>query len=527
MLLKSRSAELCVALILALLGLAGRSVCLASPDGGSGRDTGFARDGGHSDQPLHDMRSPSPSVPVVHGSVDGGTSSGFAPDNAKSGTTTPQLPELFVVRGEQDVFSTSHRYMRTDEDLLIHITQKTTKGIRIHRVGLAFSDGKVNQGLSLLDLTPFRSLDANQTMLRVNLQQAHHIQRLQNLQTELWKWDYALVWNQPADIQIQYSLDGDKQTELREVVISTAIVNRARGLFWGIVGLALSIGITYLIGRAVRESHASENPASQSSPWVDLLAVTLSPGNRYSLSALQVLIWTHLTAFCISYVWTMTGLVVQLTPQMLALLGIGGFTAVFSRFFVSGGTHIPLSYIRLIQEKRTPQLRDLLTSRDDNASIFKFQMLVFTVLSASVVTWEVLRTYSFPDLPQELVTLMGISNTTYLLGSIAGTSAEKSLWKDISKSMTDIKACIDAHNTALKAPLEPGSSSGDVNPVTPPIAIPWSVNWVVTEYIRIKRLQQEQKDVRSQPEPNVPTVLGEDLIQLLEQFQSQLERMFL
>jgi len=65
------------------------------------------------------------------------------------------------------------------------------------------------------------------------------------------------------------------------------------------------------------------------------------------------------------------------------------------------------------KEGRIPRLRDMV-SIGGRLNIYKFQMVVFTAITGAIVLSELLRSFNFPEIPDSLIVLMGLSNTLYL-----------------------------------------------------------------------------------------------------------------
>ena len=64
-------------------------------------------------------------------------------------------------------------------------------------------------------------------------------------------------------------------------------------------------------------------------------------------------------------------------------------------------------------EVRDPKWQDLVQT-EELPDLYKFQMLMFTVLAAFFVVLKITGTFEFPALPAGLLTLIGISNGVYL-----------------------------------------------------------------------------------------------------------------
>ena len=180
------------------------------------------------------------------------------------------------------------------------------------------------------------------------------------------------------------------------------------------------------------------------------LNFAITPHGSYSISIAQILFWTYITIFGIVYVYWLSGFFLDITPQMLTLLGIGGGTALVSKINALSKFHeLPSKYLRLVKKTRTPKLKDLI-SIGDQPNIFKFQILAFTLLTGYIVTVEIAKTYAFPTIPNSLITMMGVSSVIYLGNEIS----HKSKWEDIKKKREIIESKAKEKNVELKSAEE-------------------------------------------------------------------------
>jgi hypothetical protein len=101
---------------------------------------------------------------------------------------------------------------------------------------------------------------------------------------------------------------------------------------------------------------------------------------------------------------------------------------------VSRVREIPDKYLNLIKRKRIPRLKDLL-SIEGQPSIYKFQMLAFTLLTAYIVVVEIVKNYAFPEIPNSLVILMGISGGVYLGNELS----QKNIWDEMKAKVDAIE----------------------------------------------------------------------------------------
>ena len=165
------------------------------------------------------------------------------------------------------------------------------------------------------------------------------------------------------------------------------------------------------------------------------LNFTVTPVGKYSISLTQILIWTFVTIFGLVYVYRLTGSFLDITTQVLMLLGIGGATAIGSKInAISKSYEVPAKYLNLVTRTRIPKLRDIISS-DGQPNIYKFQMLVFTLLTAFIVITEIAKKYVFPAIPDNLIALMGISSSVYIGNEIA----QENIWDKIKKNIDAIE----------------------------------------------------------------------------------------
>ncbi len=310
--------------------------------------------------------------------------------NPATGTSTPPIVS------QVDRFTLLHRRILPDEDLAIKVERGSEqRRIHIQKVELFYE--QVEEGdsdkqptsdtrdrLRSLDLTPYQSLDAASGQLHIALHHRYLAQETAPIKPtpSIWKKNFALWRSQPATLVISYvSVEEGKSPKLEEqrtVTLRPEFTNRLRGIFWGVLGLLVSLLCTCLIGLGQlrrRQRDAEQMAVSRGEKfWYVLLGASCTATDRFSLSGLQVMIWTtHVAAFSLSYVWTMTGEVVELTPQLLMLLGIGGGTAVLARVT---RVSVPPGLQGLLHVRRLAGPWDLIASADA-PSVFKFQMLIF------------------------------------------------------------------------------------------------------------------------------------------------------
>lgn len=244
-----------------------------------------------------------------------------------------------------------------------------------------------------------------------------------------------------GDIKIKY-IKADGREDIFSFPIMIPSVKWA--YIWGVVIVMLSFFVLSLLKPEPFKKQPGFTDISKKE-WEKIpslkrfflypLNFAITPIGTYSISLTQILIWTYITIFGLVYVYWLTGSFLEITPQVLMLLGIGGGTAIGAKInAVSKLYEVPPKYLNLVQKKRIPKLRDII-STGGRPNIYKFQMLVFTLLAAYIVVVEIAKKYSFPQIPDSLVVLMGISSAVYIGGEII----QENVWEKIKKKIEEIE----------------------------------------------------------------------------------------
>jgi len=180
------------------------------------------------------------------------------------------------------------------------------------------------------------------------------------------------------------------------------------------------------------------------------LNFAITPLGTYSISITQILFWTFVTIFGIVYVYCLSGFFLEITPQILVLLGIGGGTALAAKInALSRVYEVPTKYLNLVEKTRTPKLKDLI-SIGGQPNIFKFQMLAFTLLTGYIVIVEIVKSHAFPQIPSSLITMMGVSSLIYLGNEVS----HKNNWDKIEKKIKIIESKAEKGDIKISSPQE-------------------------------------------------------------------------
>ncbi|RZI42586.1 hypothetical protein EGT07_11325 [Herbaspirillum sp. HC18] len=131
----------------------------------------------------------------------------------------------------------------------------------------------------------------------------------------------------------------------------------------------------------------------------------------FSLAKTQMAWWFAIIFASFIFLWIVIGKVPSLSSQALALLGISSATAMASAGISAGQTSTDGVSGRFFE--------DLL--RDGNGiTIHRFQMLVMTATLGIMFLFTVATTLTMPEFDASLLTLMGLSATTYVALKIPG-----------------------------------------------------------------------------------------------------------
>lgn len=168
-----------------------------------------------------------------------------------------------------------------------------------------------------------------------------------------------------------------------------------------------------------------------------------TPIGNYSISASQILFWSAIVIFASVYVFYCRSDFLDITGQVLTLLGISGGTALAAKGnALIKNRDIPDEFFKDIQRTRVPRFRDIICI-SGIPNIFKFQIFAFTLVNGIIVLNQLYTSFNFPEIPDMQLTLMGISNGVYLGNEIIMGN----VWEDINKK-------VEEANTARNQDIE-------------------------------------------------------------------------
>lgn len=172
-------------------------------------------------------------------------------------------------------------------------------------------------------------------------------------------------------------------------------------------------------------------------PGSNLFLRAISTSDGYaSLSQMQMVLWTLVVALSAIYVITLSGNLINISQGTLVLLGIAGGAGLMSRATApqadagdaappdaagpaaAPADPAPESLPDRPVTRIVPEWSDLLVASRDSGEIdvTRLQMLGFTLITAAFVAIKVVVDYEIPEIPDNFLILMGISNGLYIGG---------------------------------------------------------------------------------------------------------------
>lgn len=184
-------------------------------------------------------------------------------------------------------------------------------------------------------------------------------------------------------------------------ILSAPVTLRVGNPYWAalfslLITLVLMLGFSFAIERR-------RGPKIRDS-W-SLLRLFVGQDGEPSLSLFQMYIWTGLVVAGMIYVFLMSGDLLNISEQVLVLLGLAGLSSISSRFV---GAHTAGT---------TPSTGHgfwgmfLVGGKPD---LLRLQMFIFTVAIWLYVAVQLYYEQSFPELDANVLLLMGISNGVYV-----------------------------------------------------------------------------------------------------------------
>jgi hypothetical protein len=239
---------------------------------------------------------------------------------------------------------------------------------------------------------------------------------------ESWKYffQYPLaIEDRAMTLYVGY---GENQPYDSDKKINLVLINKLN--FTLIIGLIIVLFLILIVLAA--NTNLLKNPPTPSSPAC------------YSLAKTQLAFWNFVVAAMALYIWTITGDCPYLSQTALILIGISTITIAGSKFVdkIHSPDNINPPYLETAKLKANstnqlpvidpPKVKipfvsqaytfimDIL-SDSNGLSVNRVQMVLWSIIIFIFLLQAVVKNLIFPELPDSLLILTGISNGTYVL----------------------------------------------------------------------------------------------------------------
>jgi hypothetical protein len=226
--------------------------------------------------------------------------------------------------------------------------------------------------------------------------------------------------------------------------------------------------------------------------YLDPVVLSSGPNGDGSISRLQILFFSFLVFFLLLYILLKVGQLSALSDTVLILMGISGIGAGLAKATEVGKERLSFeNWAWLIDRKWLPEnglaatkvarWRDLVTSAD-GLDVYHVQMLIFSlVVGVSLFKNGVTATdLSSFEIPQSMLTLLGLSQAVYIGGKLVASPTIK----DLDGALTNLRnfetdfiaayitaAPTDANKAALKVALKATLTDADKDALTDALTV--------------------------------------------------------
>jgi hypothetical protein len=196
---------------------------------------------------------------------------------------------------------------------------------------------------------------------------------------------------------------------------------------------------------ALATATAGKPPSFWSS--LDPVQITANPFGRASLAKLQIFAFSLLVFALMLYYQLRTGILITLSTDILALLGISAAGATGGKLTYLAKRRLSFpNWAWLRRHNWLPSMQDdvslrarwaeLITDYDGKEfDVYSFQMAIFSLIVAvALITTNLAGVEAF-HIPAELLGLLGLSQSVFIVGRAAGTSA----YQELDQALTDVR----------------------------------------------------------------------------------------
>ncbi|QBQ35522.1 hypothetical protein E1742_04600 [Pseudoduganella plicata] len=215
-------------------------------------------------------------------------------------------------------------------------------------------------------------------------------------------------------------------------------------LFAAAISVVLTLAFLWLITRARAQQRGSTDGDGM------LTGLIIGADGEASLSLFQIFFWTVLTVWACFYVFVVAGDLIKLTEDIMGLLGIAGAGSVLARWAAVTATPAAPSPAGAT----TSPFWSMLDTKG-RFDLLKLQLFVFTLLIGLFVICRIADTAAFPDLDDNTLLLLGVSQSVYIFGKFAANS-DSPRHTDLLAARTelDLLEAGKSRQTAKKTELE-------------------------------------------------------------------------
>jgi hypothetical protein len=211
--------------------------------------------------------------------------------------------------------------------------------------------------------------------------------------------------------------------------------------------------------------------------------ITQDASGRASLSRLQILFFTLITTGTLAYLFFRTGVVANLSADLLYLMGIAGVGSVAAQQVtaartakgtVPAETLVWLARHGVLRDDRRPRLRDLFFTGGE-FDIYKLQNMIFSPFVGITVLAAGVQDLAALDIPDNLMALLGLSQVVYVGGKAVGPQPTVEDLVAACRRAGEAEAALAVAWAAEKAAHGPAEGIADILMRLPDQATAWRI----------------------------------------------------
>ncbi len=240
---------------------------------------------------------------------------------------------------------------------------------------------------------------------------------------------------QRLNLFVAACLDGKVQTGAANALVSVRLPS---------VILAGAITVLFYVFGALSMSREALRGWRRLNP----LYLALDGSGRASLSQMQIIFFSVIVLYLVSYILLRTGILASLSNDVLLLLGIAGIGSIGGQLATNNTQRISFDNWAWIMRKgwttatgyhvSQPHWNDLFTTRGD-FDPYKFQMVSFSFVIGISLLMIGLNGLANFSIPQTLLGVIGLSQAAYIGGKIVAPIT----FGDLDKKLAELRKAQD------------------------------------------------------------------------------------